>query len=63
MQPLVDEQEAAKLLKRGVQSLRNDRSMRRGLPYIKVGRSVRYSLEDIQEYLKAHRVKPEEQAA
>jgi Helix-turn-helix domain len=62
MQPLVDERETARLLKRKLQTLRNDRSMKRGLPYIKVGRSVRYSVEDIENYLQAHRVNTGEAA-
>ena len=55
-QVLVDEHEAAKRVDRAVQSLRNDRHNRRGLPYVKLGRSVRYALVDIDSYIQAHRI-------
>jgi excisionase family DNA binding protein len=32
------------------------RSQRRGIPYLKVGRSVRYALADVQAYLEGCRV-------
>jgi excisionase family DNA binding protein len=32
------------------------RSQRRGIPYLKVGRSVRYALADVQTYLEGCRV-------
>ena len=55
---LVNEKEAAKMMKRAVQTLRNDRHKRRGCPYIKVGRSVRYLLSDIHNFLREHRIDP-----
>jgi predicted DNA-binding transcriptional regulator AlpA len=55
-QILVNEHEAAKRTGKAVQSLRNDRHNRRGLPYVKLGRSVRYSLADIDSYIRAHRI-------
>jgi hypothetical protein len=61
IQPLqaVSEREASKLTGKAVQSLRNDRHLRRGLPYCKLGRSVRYLLNDIHEYLLKNRIDPE----
>ncbi len=56
---LITEHEAAKIIGRAVQTLRNDRHMCRNLPYIKLGRSVRYSLQDIQEYIQSKRIDPE----
>lgn len=53
---LVDEHKAAKKLNQGVQTLRNNRHKRRGISYVKLGRSVRYSLADINSYIKAHRI-------
>ena len=32
------------------------RSRRRGIPYLKIGRSVRYDLADVQAYLEGCRV-------
>jgi len=37
-------------------TLRNDRFYRRGFPYIKKGKSVRYSERDIVEFMEARRV-------
>jgi len=56
----VDEKETALMMCRAVQTLRNDRHLRRGCPYVKIGRSVRYLLSDIREYLAKHRIDPEE---
>lgn len=49
---LVKEQAAAEFLKLGLQTLRNDRNTRRlGIPYLKIGRSIRYSLNDLEKFL------------
>ena len=55
-QVLIDEHEAAKMTARAVQSLRNDRHNRCGLSYVKLGRSVRYALVDIESYIEANRI-------
>lgn len=55
----VKETEAAEFLDRAVQTLRNDRHLRKGPPYIKMGRSVRYLIGDLLDYVKAHRIDPE----
>jgi len=57
---LVNEHVAAKILSKGVQSLRNDRHLSRGLPYIKLSKSVRYSLQDIYKHIDENRITPEE---
>ena len=53
---LIDEKQVSTILKRSVQTLRNERCMGRGIPYIKLGRSVRYSLEDVEVYLKTRKI-------
>ncbi len=55
----VNEYEAAKILCKSVTSLRNERFLRKGCPYIKMGRSVRYLVSDVHEYLKSHRINPD----
>jgi hypothetical protein len=55
----INEKKVAEITEIGVQTLRNDRHLRRGLPYIKKGRTVRYSLADIIEYMENHKIKPE----
>lgn len=52
----VDEAETAEITGRAIQSLRNDRFKGRGIPYSKVGRSVRYSLKDICKFMESKRV-------
>ncbi len=42
---------------RALSTLRNDRSQGRGLPYVvMIGRSIRYDLKDIQEYMESRKV-------
>lgn len=56
---VVNETQAAEMLGRSVQTLRNWRQQRRGLPYVKQGRSVSYLREDIENFLRANRIDPE----
>lgn len=58
----VDEHEAAKLLAKSVQTLRNDRFLKKGCPYLKLGRSVRYLISDLNNYLIQNRIDPEKAA-
>ena len=53
--------EVAEMLGIGVQTLRNNRSLGRGIPYIKVpgSRLVRYLREDVQRFMNAGRIVPE----
>ncbi len=50
--------EVSKMTGRAVQTLTNDRHKCQGLPYTKIGRSIRYSLEEVSSYMKQHRVVP-----
>ncbi len=50
------EAQTAELLSCSVQTLRNNRFARKGLPYCKIGRSVRYPLKAVVEYLEQHKV-------
>ena len=56
---LLTPKEVSKLIARAEQSLANDRCARRGLPYVKIGRSVRYKLTDVLSYAEARRIDPE----
>ena len=56
---VVDEHVAAKVLCKSVQALRNDRCSRKGPAYLKLGRSVRYKISDLFDYMERHRVDPE----
>ena len=56
---IVTETVAAKILCRAVQTLRNDRHLRQGPAYIRLGRSIRYRVKDLMDYLDKHRIDPE----
>jgi len=61
MQQIVDETKVAEIMDVAVQTLRNWRFQRRGPPYIKFGRSVRYNLNDIKQYITRHQIDPEKE--
>lgn len=42
---------------RALSTLRNDRNKGRGIPYIKMKKSVRYYLPDVYKYMERHRIK------
>ncbi|MEZ5814426.1 MAG: helix-turn-helix domain-containing protein [Alphaproteobacteria bacterium] len=52
---LITEKEAATLLNCSTHKLQRDRRIGNGLPYYKVGRSVKYRLSDIEAYLEKQR--------
>jgi predicted DNA-binding transcriptional regulator AlpA len=55
--PFLNEKEVAALTGRAVSTLRNERHLRRGFPYLKVGRrSIRYKLTDILTSMEARRI-------
>ncbi len=51
--------EVAKITNRQLQTLANDRYLRKGIPYYKVGRSIRYKMSDVLAFMEQHRVEPE----
>jgi hypothetical protein len=42
-----------------LQSLANARHQRRGIPYSKIGCSIRYALNDVLNFMESHRIDPE----
>ena len=52
----INEHEVSAITGRAVQTLRNDRHKRKGLPYCKVGASVRYKLNDVEQFMDARRI-------
>ncbi len=55
----MDEKQASKFLNVAVQTLRNWRHRRKGPVYVKLGRSVRYLLADLENYIQGRRINPE----
>ncbi len=56
-QAFVDTAEAAKLLRKKPESLRNDRHLGRGVDYYKMGKKVFYAIEDILAFIENSKVK------
>ncbi len=52
----INEKEVAEITGMSVKRLRNDRFLNQGLPYHKIGRSVRYSLSDIFTFMNGCRI-------
>ncbi len=55
----IDETEVSRITGRALPTLRNDRHHRRGLPYCKIGRSVRYALSDVIDFMENRKIIPE----
>jgi len=53
----LNEAEVSEMTGRAVSTLRNDRYLRQGLPFIKWGRSVRYDFEEVVAFLEAKKIR------
>ena len=49
--PLIKEKMVSELTGMSLETLRNHRWLGKGIPYIKIGRSVRYLESDVQNFL------------
>ena len=56
------EKEVSRITGRGLSTLRNDRSLGRGLPYIKLERQVRYELADVKAFMDSRKVQTSDSA-
>ncbi len=54
----MNDHEVSLLVGKSVQSIRNDRSLGKGIPYFKVGRTVRYRRGEVLKWLDAQRIEP-----
>ena len=52
----IDERKVADITGRALSTLRNDRHLRRGIPYLKIRGSVRYCFEDVISYMESKRI-------
>jgi hypothetical protein len=55
----LNEEQVSEIIGRAVQTLRNDRFNSRGLPYIKLGNQVKYSLSDIVAFMESRKIMTE----
>jgi predicted DNA-binding transcriptional regulator AlpA len=53
------ERQVAELTSITVSKLRADRHLCQGLPYVKIGRSVKYDLHDVYTYMEARKIQHE----
>ena len=56
----INEKEVARMTSRALPTLRNDRHLGRGIPYSKVGRSVRYKISDVVYFMESNLVETEQ---
>ena len=54
------EKEVSSLTGLALPTLRNHRSKGCGLPYIKIGRAVRYSHQDVIDYFEGHKIQTDD---
>jgi len=52
----ITEKEVSEITGRALSTLRNERFLGKGMPYIKIGKSVRYKYEDGIEFMESRRV-------
>jgi predicted DNA-binding transcriptional regulator AlpA len=53
----LNERQVAHLINRSLSTLRNERCRGCGIPYIKVGRSVRYNCSDVFQFMEQRKIK------
>ena len=63
MSQFLNEKQVSKMTMIPLQTLRNNRFERKGINYIKIGRSVRYELSDVVDFMEAHKVRTEVEMA
>ena len=51
--PLLTERDVARIIGRAISTLQKDRVAGTGIPYIRIGRMVRYRAADVSAYLAA----------
>lgn len=52
----VNEHEVARITGRSVSTLRNERCQCKGMPYYKIGKSVRYLLSEVYDIMESKRI-------
>lgn len=56
----IDEREVSRMTGRALPTLRNDRHRGRGISYSKIGRSVRYNVDDVISFMEKRKIVIEE---
>jgi hypothetical protein len=58
----INEKQVMEITDIGLQTLRNDRSGPRRIPYYEIGKSVRYRLTDVLDFMESRRISSREEA-
>ena len=56
----INEKEVSEMIGRALPTLRNDRFLKNGIPYCKIGKSVRYSIKDVIYFMESRKVHTED---
>lgn len=59
MKQFINEKVVSEITGLKLPTLRNHRFLCKGLPYVKIGRSIRYDPADVYAYMEKHRIDPE----
>jgi len=54
----LNEKQVSELTGLGLSTLKNHRFEKRGIPFVKAGRSVRYNSKDVLEFMESNKVIP-----
>ncbi len=55
----INEKQVSEITGRALPTLRNDRHNGRGIPYAKIGKSVRYCIADVIEFMEVRKIHTE----
>ena len=55
----ITEKKVSEMSELSIQTLRNWRHLSKGPAYSKIGRAIRYNLDDVRDYFRQRRVDPE----
>lgn len=58
MKQYLKEQDVCEITKFKLPTLRNHRHLRKGIPFIKIGRAIFYDPVDVENYMQMHRIDP-----
>jgi phage terminase Nu1 subunit (DNA packaging protein) len=56
----INEKKVAEITDLSVQTLRNDRHLGKGIPYTKRGRSVRYRVDEVIDFMERRKVQTDD---
>ena len=55
------EKEVSELTRLALSTLRNARQSRRLIPWVKIGRAIRYRLSDVLDFMESHKIETQQE--